>query len=378
VDSDTIARMGSDEFIILLSNTDIRVLPSITQRISDAVKSPFYIDESEIFITVSIGVSIFPGDGADTDALLKNAETALHNAKQKGYSLCEYYESSMNILARRKMDLETSLYKAIKNNELLVYYQPQINIQTCRIVGFEALLRWEHPEHGILPPNDFIPIAEECGLIIPIGNWVLKTASRQGKAWQEQGFDPVKICVNLSKKQFNDHDLIDNINNSLAEAEFAGRLMELEITESIVMHNEQRIMNLLQSIAKLGIQLSMDDFGTGYSSFAYLKDFPINILKIDRSFIKDLTIDTVKEIAIIRAIIAVAKSLGLGIIAEGVETEEQLKILYGLNCEVIQGYLLSRPVPAEQAARFLSRGNGKPEADLSAFLNCKNRGRPAG
>ncbi|MBN1410259.1 MAG: EAL domain-containing protein [Spirochaetales bacterium] len=371
--TETIARMGSDEFIILLLNTNIHNLPYITQRISDSIKNSFYIDDNEIFITASIGVSIYPHDGMESDALLKNAEVALHNAKLKGYNLCEFYEESMNFLAKKKLELESNLYKAVNNNELLLYYQPQINIFTSRIIGFEALLRWKHPEYGIIPPNDFIPIAEECGLIIPIGNWVLKNASEQGKRWQEKGYNPIKICINLSKKQFNDHDLLDNINNTLENTNYSSKFFELEITESIVMHNEQKIMNLLQSIAKLGVQLSMDDFGTGYSSFAYLKEFPINILKIDRSFIKDLAAGSHKEISIIKAIIAVAKSLELGIIAEGVETEEQLEILYGLNCEVIQGFLLSRPVPEDEAVKFLSKGNGEPAADLSIFKNLKKK-----
>ncbi|HLP87074.1 MAG TPA: EAL domain-containing protein [Nostocaceae cyanobacterium] len=353
-DGDILARWGGDEFTILLSQTqDNQEITLLQKRILAQFKQSFVIDNHQLHISSSIGIAIYPQHGRDTDTLIKNADTALYQAKLKGRNNCQIYHNHINLQASESLILENSLHSALEKNQLKVYYQPQVNSSTGEITKMEALLRWNHPELGIISPAKFIPIAEETGLIIPISEWVLKTACLQNKIWQDElNLPNLSIAVNLSAKHLQEPDLVNIIKQVLAETKLESCYLELEITESVAMQDVEFTRKILSKIQELGVSISIDDFGTGYSSLSYLKDFPIQALKIDKSFVRDLSQGNSLR-TITTAIIDLARGLNLKVIAEGVETEEQLNVLRILQCEMMQGYLFSQPLPVEDATNIL-------------------------
>jgi predicted signal transduction protein with EAL and GGDEF domain len=349
-----VARWGGDEFTILLPNvTSMDEAAKIGQRILEALKPAFQIEDNQLHIKTSIGIAVYPRDGQDAETLLRNADAALYRTKQQGKNNYQFYTSTMNAEASEMLRLETLLHYALERREFVLYYQPQINIKTREICGIEALVRWQHPELGLVYPNKFIPLAEENGLIIPIGEWVLQTACSQNKAWQNAGLQPLRISVNLSSRQFQDKNLVSMVSRVLDRTELEPKWLELEITESSLMNNVKFARQALSELQEIGVNISMDDFGTGYSSLGYLKKFPFHTLKIDQSFVRDLK-DNPKDIAIISAAITLGYGFNLRVIAEGVENQEQLELLRSLNCEEMQGYWFSRPLTAEEATKFLS------------------------
>ncbi len=350
---DLISRWGSDEFTLLLPQINNQQEASaIAKGILDALKSPFIIDNKPIYVKSQVGIAIYPEHGTDAETILKNADAALSQVQQLKHNNYQYYNPNLNSQAHKLLILENLLHSALKQNEFLLYYQPIVNIITGKIAKMEALLRWQNPELGLIPPNTFIPLAEENGEIIPIGEWVLKTACAQNKAWQEMGLSPIKISVNLSVRQFQQSNLVSMITNVLQQTQLAPDYLELEITESITMQDTESAKAILRELYEMGISLSMDDFGTGYSSLGYLKQFPFCTLKIDRYFVKDLHSSS-QDIAIVDAIITLGHGLNLNVVAEGVETEELKNLLKNLGCEYIQGYLFSKPLPPEEATRLL-------------------------
>ncbi|HEY3124221.1 MAG TPA: EAL domain-containing protein, partial [Thermoanaerobaculia bacterium] len=352
---DTIARLGGDEFTVLLPGiAKEEDAATIANKILEAVRLPFFIEHRELFITTSIGVTLYPDDGADPETLVRNADTSMYRAKEQGRDNYQLYAPAMNTRALERLSLESRLRQALQNRELVVHYQPLIELATGQIRGAEALLRWQHPELGLVPPGDFISIAEASGLIVPIGQWVLRTACAQASAWQKSGY-PLSVAVNLSSRQFQQADLVFQVTEALQEANLSPASLDLEITESNAMQNAELSISALWDLKNLGLSLSMDDFGTGYSSLNYLKRFPIDRIKIDQSFVRDVTRDP-DDAAIAAAIIAMAHSLKLTAVAEGVETEAQLEFLRAQKCDEMQGYLFSPPVPAAQFDELLESG----------------------
>ncbi|MCC6196516.1 MAG: EAL domain-containing protein [Burkholderiales bacterium] len=351
-ESDTVARLGGDEFVVLVEDcADPRELNAIAQNILNAVGRPFTLAGAEYHVTGSIGISTYPADGQDPATLLKNADIAMYLAKDRGKNNFQFYSPQQNAHAFERLALESALRHALPRREFVLNYQPRIDIRSGRIVGVEALLRWNHPDMGLVAPNQFVPLAEETGLIVPIGRWVLRSACAQLAAWRAEGLPRMRVAVNLSARQFWDDSLIADISDALAEAPLTPDELELEITESMVMHNAERAVSTLSRLRELGISVAIDDFGTGYSSLGYLKRFPIDNVKIDRSFIKDLPHDS-DDGAITRAVIAMARSLRIRVVAEGVETREQLDFLRAHECDECQGYYFSRPLPAAEFALF--------------------------
>ncbi|WP_191992054.1 bifunctional diguanylate cyclase/phosphodiesterase [Bacillus aerolatus] len=347
-----VSRNGGDEFTIILKDTTEQEAENTAKRIIHSLTRPFYLEDHEVFITTSIGLSMYPKDGKDEETLIKNADTAMYDAKEQGRNGFSFFKPENDMKISQRLQLENELRMALERNEFVVYYQPQLNIHTEQIIGVEALVRWVHPERGIIQPNDFIPQAEESGLIIPIGNWVLRTAIAQCKKWQDNLF-PLKLSVNLSALQFKQPDIVKMISDILKNEELDPSLLNLEITESMAMHVEHST-EVLRDLKKLGINISMDDFGTGYSSLGYLKKMPIDYIKIDRSFMSNINYD-LEDAAIVKAIISMAQSLNINVIAEGVEDEEQLLFLQNLQCHEIQGYLLSPPIPAENLEKLVTQ-----------------------
>jgi diguanylate cyclase (GGDEF)-like protein/PAS domain S-box-containing protein len=354
-EGDTVARLGGDEFMLLLPGVEhTRGTIKIVQKILEAFKAPFYFKDHELHITPSIGIALYPDDGQDAQTLLKNADTALHRAKEQGRNNYQFYTSTMNATALERLSLEGKLRHALEREEFVVHYQPQVSLSTGQIVGMEALVRWQHPDLGLIPPMKFIPLVEETGLIVPLGFWVLRTACAQNKAWQEAGYPPLKVAVNLSTRLFKQQTLIQAVAQTLNETGLDPGYLELELTEGIIMENIEAAITTLKELKKMGIHVSVDDFGTGYSSLAYLKRFPIDTLKIDRSFVLDLTTDP-DDAMIAVLIINMAHNLKLKVIAEGVESKEQLAFLRSHGCDEIQGYLFSRPIPAEEFVKLLQQ-----------------------
>ncbi len=360
-----IARLGGDEFTVLLEDIgNPHAAGIVAKRVQDAVAHSYNLDGHEVYVTPSIGIAIFPEDGGDVEELLKNADTAMYHAKSVGKNNFQFYSKQMNLLATNRLKLEGRLRNALNNNELILYYQPQIDLNTGAIVSAEALLRWHDPELGIISPTEFIPIAEETGMIIELGERVLNEACRQNKAWQDAGISPIRIAVNLSSRQFIQHDLGMKVARALKNSGLSPEYMELELTESIVMRNVSETITALNNFKEMGICISVDDFGTGYSSLNYLKRFPLDTLKIDRTFVKDIP-GNEDDVTITTAIIVMAKSLGLDVVAEGVETEDQLEFLRQQGCNKAQGYLFSEPLPADKMADMLrgqNRNRGKDSA----------------
>jgi EAL domain-containing protein (putative c-di-GMP-specific phosphodiesterase class I) len=324
----------------------------IAQKILGALRLPFFIDGRELFITTSMGVAIYPADGENAEDLVRNADTAMYRAKEQGRDNCQLYTPAMNSKALERLSLENRLRQAIHNDELVLQYQPLLDLESGRIRGAEALIRWQHPELGLLPPGEFISLAEVSGLIVPIGEWVLRTACAQARAWQLAGFPWLTVAVNLSARQFQQADLVHQVQEALRQSGLPAGSLDLEITESNAMQNAELSISALWDLKNLGVQISMDDFGTGYSSLNYLKRFPIDRLKIDQSFVRDVTADP-DDAAIAGAIIAMAHSLQLTVVAEGVETEPQLAFLREHRCDEMQGFLFSRPVSAERFQELL-------------------------
>ena len=351
---DTVVRLGGDEFTIILPNiSKAGDAAFVAQKILDTLAEPFLLSQQELHITSSIGISLYPNDGKNTQTLIKNADIAMYRAKDLGKNNYQFYTADMNSRALESITMENALRHALERDELLLHYQPQVDIRSGRIVGMEALLRWSHPEFGLVSPAKFIPIAEETNLIIPIGEWVLRTACAQGKRWRDQGLPVWRMAVNLSARQFRQRDLLRQVGGILRETGFDPHHLELEITESLLMQGAGQTIEILEEFDAMGIHLSLDDFGTGYSSLSYLKRFPIDTVKIDRSFVRDIHTDP-NDAALASAIIAMAHSLRLSVIAEGVETEEQLAFLRERECNEYQGYYFSKPLPAgeiEQLAR---------------------------
>jgi diguanylate cyclase (GGDEF)-like protein len=351
--SSTIARLGGDEFTILLSDIkSSQDAARVAQRLMIAMSQPFQLEDHEVFVTVSIGISIAPEDGENTEDLLKNADTALYHAKNQGKNNYQFYKKFMNASARKRLAVENELYRAIENKEMQLYYQPRINVITGNVVSLEALLRWENTDKGFIPPSEFIPIAEETGLIIPLGEWVLNTACRQKKDWEALELPPFSISVNISGKQFQQEKFIKTVSDVIQDSLIDPRDLELEITENVLMQNAGKTVDMLSELKEMGLQLSMDDFGTGYSSFSYLKQFPLDILKVDRSFVKDIP-EKLESCTIVNAIISMAHSLNLTVVAEGVETKKQLVYLSNLRCDEIQGFYYSKPLSVDQITAFL-------------------------
>jgi diguanylate cyclase (GGDEF)-like protein len=351
-EGDTVARFGGDEFTLLIPRIDhVEDAAKIAQKIIETLKIPFTIHEHELFVTTSIGLSIFPTDGLDPETLVRNADTAMYRAKEQGRDNYQLYAPAMNARALERLALENMLRKALSANELVLHYQPLINAETRSIEGVEALVRWNHPEFGMLLPAHFISVAEISGLILPIGDWILRSACRQIRAWQRR-HDSLTVSVNLSARQFQQTDLVEQVRSAIYDSNIEPWRLQLEITESNAMQNSDNTIYLLRELKALGVRIAMDDFGTGYSSLNYLKRFPIDTLKLDRSFVNDVATDP-SDAAIVSAVISMAHSLSLQVVAEGVETEAQLDFLTKQHCDVIQGFFFSGPMPAEELEPYL-------------------------
>jgi diguanylate cyclase (GGDEF)-like protein/PAS domain S-box-containing protein len=350
---DTVSRLSGDDFIILLPHTNAQEASNIALRLMAAVQEPLDVAGEDLRITTSVGVAEFPENGEDLTHLAQAAETAVVQAKQEGRNTIRFFSAALHRQVQDAMALERDLQHAVERQQLVVHYQPQVNADTERVVGIEALVRWQHPERGLVPPALFIPVAEKAGLIRQIGDWVLNQALSDCATWSAQGLPAVPVAVNLSMAQFRDEHLCDTISDALARSGVPAQMLELELTESVAMEDSEFTIATIDSLKKLGVALSIDDFGTGYSSLSYLKRFDIDKLKIDQSFVHDLTVDADDE-AIVGAVIQLAHSLGLKTIAEGVETRAQVAFLHGRGCDEFQGYLFSRPVPAAQLAALLA------------------------
>lgn len=350
-----LAHMGADEFAILVPNVSIQHSIDIAQHIVDTIKIPFLVNEYELFLTTTIGLCAFPDDGEDAQTLMKNADIALNLAKAKGKNRYKVYSSKMDIATFKTFSLENSLNKAMNMSEFEMYYQPKIELGTNRIIGAEALIRWNHPEWGLVSPVEFITLAEETGLIVPMGRWIKETVCKQNKEWQDAGIDIVPIAVNISAKRFMQKDFVEHIKAILQEIGLDSHFLEIEITETSLIENEELAINVIHRLRDLGIKVSLDDFGTGYSALTYLKHFNVDSIKIDRSFIKEIGVNEQDEL-IVKGIIQLIQSLKINVIAEGVETEEQLHFLENNKCDQVQGYIFSRPIKAEEFKQLLSKG----------------------
>ena len=370
---DTVARVGGDEFLIMLSGVEDAAAAAIAaDRLMRAMRAEFTIEGRPLAITCSIGISIFPGHGTDGETLIKNADAAMHSAKEAGRNLVRFFTNEMNGQAEERLTLVSGLRAALDRGEFYLVYQPQMEVSTGKITGFEALIRWKHPELGLVPPDRFIPIAEDTGLILQIGEWVLRTACAQAKAWHDDGLWAVPVAVNVSAVQFRQENFCALIRSVLQETGLSPQFLELELTESLLLSNVDRIFSVLQELREMGLMLSIDDFGTGYSSLSYLKQFRVNKLKIDRSFIRDIAFDS-DNAAITAAIISMAKSLKLKVIAEGVETEAQISFLREHQCDEIQGYYFSKPITAAEVPTKLLCAMAR--AKFSDDLDLLNRDR---
>jgi diguanylate cyclase (GGDEF)-like protein len=353
---DTLARMGGDEFTFLLPMVrDVQDVVRVAEKIQSVFSQPLTIDGQDMFVTSSIGISLFPGDGHDAETLLKNADVAMYRAKEHGRNGYQFYTADMNEKAKLRLALENDLRRAVERNELVLYYQPQVGLAENRIMGAEALIRWRHPEHGFISPGDFIPLAEESGLILGIGEWVLRETGRQIREWRDAGLENLRVAANLSGHQIQRQNLPDMVAGIIAEFGLDPHFLELELTESTIMSNAETNIETLVMFKRLGVALAIDDFGTGYSSLSYLKRFPIDVLKIDYTFVRDIATDS-SSAELVRGVIDMAHGLKLEVIAEGVETAEQLAFLRKCKCDIIQGYYFSKPIPAEDFAALVREG----------------------
>lgn len=345
---DIIARLGGDEFIVLLNNLKHpKYASTIAEKLLQICAKPLKMENQEFAITASIGICTYPEDGVSLEDLQKNADIALHKAKHSGGGSYHYFTKKMTIEANKHIQMDNDLRRAISNNEFVLHYQPKLNLANGSITGVEALIRWVNPDVGIVNPSNFIPHAEEYGLILSIGEWILREACRANKSWLNQGLPPITVAVNLSPKQFKQHNIVRIIENILAETDLDPEYLEIEITEMTVMDDIKATANKLNEMKQLGVKICIDDFGTGYTSINYLKQFPIDVLKVDQNFIKGIPTDQ-NDLAITSAIIALGHNLGMQVVAEGVETVEQLNFLAEHNCDLVQGYYFSRPLPEQK------------------------------
>ncbi|MFC0252514.1 bifunctional diguanylate cyclase/phosphodiesterase [Massilia consociata] len=359
-DTDTVARLSGDEFVVILSeHSDAPLAPEIVQRVMDSVAQPVMLGTKEFFVTCSIGVAVYPSQGTPADSLIEHADIAMYRAKKLGRNNFQFYTPAMNEESMERVRIEGALRNALERNEFVLHYQPQVDLKSGRIVGMEALIRWKHPELGMVPPGRFIGIAEETGLIVQIGAWVMRTACAQNKAWQDAGLGKLRVAVNLSARQFGAADLIASLESVLQDTALDPACLEIELTESLFMSDIAPAVEILHRMKSLGVNLSIDDFGTGYSSLSYLSRFPIDVLKIDRSFVADITHDA-NDAAIVTSIIALAHNLKLAVIAEGVETAEQLDYLRSRGCDEMQGYFFSKPLPAAEFEALLRQHSALP------------------
>lgn len=369
--SDIVARLGGDEFVVAMAEIeDVETVFHVVDKILHNLGLPYALDGHDLRSSPSIGVAFFPEDGDSVEEVMKNADVAMYHAKSRGRNNYQFFEDAMNAASLERMELENDLRMAVEREEFLLHYQPQVNVATGQVVGVEALVRWRHPTKGLISPVTFIPIAEEAGLIQPLGEWVMRTACRQLRLWSEQGMTEMQMCVNLSARQFHRTYLPRMVASIVVKEDIDPALLELEITESVAMGNPQETVDTMQMLRGIGVKLAIDDFGTGYSSLSYLKQFPINRLKLDRSFVKDIETDP-NDAAICAATIALAHNLGLDVVAEGVETEKQHDYLKLLNCDKIQGYYFCRPMPAAEVQAYIAERNasgktGEPDRSSSA------------
>ncbi|MYM71108.1 EAL domain-containing protein [Duganella sp. FT134W] len=351
-DGDTVARLGGDEFLLLLPVANQRPMASLLQLVQETVAAPLMLEQQAVTITCSIGVSVYPADGAEPEQLLKHADIAMYRAKEAGRNQVQFYEAAMHARIAERASIEAELRHALARNELSLVYQPKLDLRSGAVTGVEALLRWQHPTLGAVSPARFIGVAEETGMIVAIGRWVLRMACTQAVAWQQAGLPPLRVAVNLSARQFRDQALLEEVRAALHDSGLAAQYLELELTESLMMHNVDEAVAAIEKLKQLGIALSIDDFGTGYCSLAYLKQFPVDYLKIDQSFTRDM-LDEPRVAAIVRSVIALGHSLGFKVIAEGVETAPQLDYLRSNDCDEIQGYYFSRPLTPDAFATLL-------------------------
>jgi diguanylate cyclase (GGDEF)-like protein len=355
-EADTVARVGGDEFTILLPEiSQAQDAIDVADRILRELRRPVMVDHRELPATTSMGIAFYPNDAEEADTLLRNADIAMYRAKEQGRDNYQLYTAAMNARIAERFAVENDLRRALDRNEFVVYYQPQVDLSSQQIVGVEALVRWEHPTRGLMLPADFIPVAEESGLIVPLGEWVLRTACAQAKAWQEAGLPPIRLAVNLSGRQFQQRNLSEMVERALNETSLEPRYLQLEITETVVMHDMDFTIATLNNLKAMGIQIAIDDFGCGHSSLNYLKRLPIDDVKIDRSFVHDLATDP-SDAAIVGSVVAMTRELNLNVVAEGVETEEQLAFLKERQCDVVQGFLFSRPVPPDAVEKIIASG----------------------
>ncbi|RJX32035.1 MAG: EAL domain-containing protein [Oxalobacter sp.] len=351
---DAIARIAADEFNIIVERDRNGLgVDLVAQRIIDSLSIPYILDGSTVYVGASVGIALYPVDGLNAETLLSSANAAVHQAKLQGRGALRFFSPEMTSRAKERLSLEADLRRALEQGEFTLYYQPQVELVSGQIIGLEALVRWNHPSRGMISPASFIPLAEECGLIVDLGDWVLKTACRQIKQWSDAGLSPRRTAVNVSAVQFGRGNLLESVSNSLRETGISAEMLELEITESFVMLDRDWSVKVLADLKALGVRLSIDDFGTGYSSLAYLQQLDVDSLKVDMSFVRDMTTNS-GNASIVKAVIALGHSLGLEVIAEGVETPEQLRHLHLLQCDLMQGYLVSRPLPVEEMTHFLS------------------------
>ncbi|MDO3377581.1 putative bifunctional diguanylate cyclase/phosphodiesterase [Geoalkalibacter halelectricus] len=357
--SDTVARLGGDEFVVILEGIeDLNAVALVARNILRNLSRPFQVGPHDLYVTSSIGISLFPGDAQSVEGLMKHADVAMYRAKEEGRNNYQFYRPDMHVRTPEMLIMESNLRRAMSENQLQLYYQPQYDLASRQLIGLEALVRWKHPVHGMISPADFIPLAEDTGLIVPLGQWVMKTACAQAKAWQEQGYAPVRVAVNISAREFRQLDFIDHLDAILSETGLDPHWLELEITESIAMQNFDETIMTLTDLKIRGVHLAIDDFGTGYCSLGYLKRFPISKLKIDQSFVRDINRDS-NDAAIATSIIALGRSMHMEVIAEGVEREDQAQLLLAKGCHQAQGFLFSPAVPAEQVVSFFSRAQEK-------------------
>jgi diguanylate cyclase (GGDEF)-like protein len=350
---DTIARYGGDEFAFVLAGQhEEKSVALLMERILKVLDRPFHIDHNKFFISCSIGLSFYPRDGEDVDTLLKNADAAMYRAKERGRNNFQFYTPAMNQKVTDRLSLEAKLRQALEADEFVLHYQPKVELATGRIVGVEALLRWNAPHGGLVAPSTFIPLAEETGLIVPIGEWVLNTACSHIRALRETGLAPVQVAVNISARQFESRNLVELVNKALMKSGLEAGLLELELTESLVMQNPEEVIRVLLDLKDMGLHLSIDDFGTGYSSLSYLQRLPVDRLKIDQSFVRDIGADP-NDAIIARAVISLGHNLGMSVVAEGVSSNEQLQFLRRNGCDEMQGFLFSQAVPIHELALML-------------------------
>ncbi len=356
-EGDTLCRLGGDSFgFIIRGISQIEDALTVVQKLTGVLQAPFMINDHELFVTASSGITLFPEDGQDVESLIKNADMALIRAKTSGRDRSQFYTESMGRQADRRLQLESNLRLALERGEFVLHYQPKLSLAGNRVIGMEALVRWQQPDTGLVSPAEFIPVAEESGLIIPLGEWILRESCRQTKEWLDAGYGYLKVAVNLSARQFREEGISDLIKRVLSETGLPAAMLELEITESMVMHDVEEAILALDRLRAQGVSIAMDDFGTGYSSLSYLKRFPIQTLKIDQSFIRDLNSDT-EDAAIVGSIISLAKGLDLRVVAEGVESSEQMVFLNASGCNEVQGYFYSRPLPVDAFVKFLAADN---------------------